>query len=441
MNAAKNGPRGITYNEFRTFLEENKGIPDEENEAFVLDYFIEEERGAPNANEYEEDRVRFVAVFSTKRLLQNAMNALIIHVDGTYKLNRENYPLQLFGTTDKNRAFHNIAFAIVSNEDIASYEFCFRSINARFCEIFEQNIKINILVSDISAAIKAAFKRVYPDGKEVSCFFHVKKNIQTYLKSSPNKDGILADIDKLQLCENVFVFDFACRLFSEKWVKKQRNFVRYFERQWLKDGIKNWYEGVGPYIPSTNNALESTNKRIKDDFNLRHRCPISVFKTRVFTILKQYSLDYTDGKRKVKEVVEIDKKNWIAGKDWAKSPKIPTLESENAEYSYYYVPAGNGSLSVTAEAIEAHKNLSYGNFHQFVSNHFGIWKVSLPKDKDSFGDAQCTCPQFFKVYICKHIIGMGLRLKLVDIPLEIRKLETVQGRGRPKKTGLALSRI
>lgn len=124
----QNGPGAISYAEFERSLLEMKNVPNDEKEGFVLNFFFKKEGRQPNVNHYEDDQLHFAAVFSTKRLLQNALNATIMHVDGTYKLNTENYPLQVFGTTDKNRTFHMIAIAIVSNEDIDTYEFCFRAI-------------------------------------------------------------------------------------------------------------------------------------------------------------------------------------------------------------------------------------------------------------------------------------------------------------------------
>lgn len=51
---------------------------------------------------------------------------------------------------------------------------------------------------------------------------------------------------------------------SELWVRKYANndkvetFMDYFETNWL-DTNANWYEGYANDVPSTNNALESTN--------------------------------------------------------------------------------------------------------------------------------------------------------------------------------------
>jgi len=55
-------------------------------------------------------------------------------------------------------------------------------------------------------------------------------------------------------------------------------------------------------------------------------------------------------------------------------------------------------------------------------------------------DGLCTCPKFLKAYICKHLLGIAIRLKLVCPPLEARNLEIgkKRNRGRPSKAKKAL---
>ena len=54
----------------------------------------------------------------------------------------------------------------------------------------------------------------------------------------------------------------------------------------------------------------------------------------------------------------------------------------------------------------------------------------------------CTCPQFFKRGVCKHIIGISIRLGLTQAPLEAKSVPLGQKRkrGRPSKAKPALVR-
>jgi hypothetical protein len=78
-----------------------------------------------------------------------------------------------------------------------------------------------------------------------------------------------------------------------KWAK-YTDFCDYFQREWL---LKNrmWYEGAGPCIPSTNNALESTNSSIKKEDTFRDRKGLHEFKIMLLEMASKWSKDYTSG--------------------------------------------------------------------------------------------------------------------------------------------------
>ncbi len=70
-------------------------------------------------------------------------------------------------------------------------------------------------------------------------------------------------------------------------------------------------------------------------------------------------------------------------------------------------------------------------FDIFTFRHFCFrlyegesWKVTLSDNASEWQHGICNCPSFFKEYICKHIVGMSIRLKFCrppsaakDIPL------------------------
>lgn len=436
-----NGPSATTHEQLHSFFEANKTVPEDSDVPFCIDFFIELKKGKADPNKLNEDDLIFSAIFTTKRLLENTLNAHNIHVDGTYKLNYENYPLLVFGTTDKERKFHLIALAISSNENTAAFEFCFESLEQSVADLFIKSIPAEVLVSDACEAIKVAFRRAFPNAKEVTCWFHVKKNVETRLRSSPNKEQIMADIRWLQLCSDINVFRYACGLFIEEWINIERDFIRYFQKQWLKEGCQNWFEGFMNFTPSTNNSLEATNKRLKDDFNLRSRCMLSSFKGRLFAMLMQYSQEYRDNKRAFKLFVALNDQAWKEGIEWAKSGKSVITEADASnKMDHYFVPTGD-AMVVSSESVDVYKALAYDSFDDFYTKHFKLWRVSMSRDRNHFDETTCTCPVFFKMYTCKHMIGMGLRMKHLDIPAAINLVGGRRRRkGRPLKIGPALSK-
>jgi hypothetical protein len=59
------------------------------------------------------------------------------------------------------------------------------------------------------------------------------------------------------------------------------------------------YEGIDPGLPSSNNALEATNKDIKDSFTFRERLPMNEFLELLFKIVRKWSKDRVPGGGKI----------------------------------------------------------------------------------------------------------------------------------------------
>ena len=62
------------------------------------------------------------------------------------------------------------------------------------------------------------------------------------------------------------------------------------------------------------------------------------------------------------------------------------------------------------EIVLAYKRLmltaNFSNFTQYYSTAFGYYCVKMPEDMNNSNwlTGTCTCPSYFKQYICKHIL-------------------------------------
>lgn len=65
--------------------------------------------------------------------------------------------------------------------------------------------------------------------------------------------------------------------------------------------------------------------------------------------------------------------------------------------------------------------------------------MELEKNEE-WRKAKCSCPAFLKNYICKHVVGMGIRLKRREPPPAAKTVPTEEKRkrGRPAKAKPAL---
>ena len=105
--------------------------------------------------------------------------------------------------------------------------------------------------------------------KKELCWFHVTKNVDTQLnaiKDKKMKAELRQDIEFMQLIKNETIFDAAIKLFEKNWKSKKcpliNNFIDYFINEWYMSNTE-WFEGFAIGYPSSNNALEATNGKIK----------------------------------------------------------------------------------------------------------------------------------------------------------------------------------
>jgi len=120
--------------------------------------------------------------------------------------------------------------------------------------------------------------------------------------------------------------------------------------------------------------------------------------------------------------------------------------------THYYVSASD-QASITNNDVNEYKvsfrEANWSKFDEFKVDEFKIWQIEMPHKPDldddfnkTWKDSTCSCPYFYKDFICKHIIGIAIRLKLCS-PLAYVKdvvCERKKKRGAPKKNSKALLR-
>lgn len=191
---------------------------------------------------------------------------------------------------------------------------CYRKTNEQKAsssryKIHNYDMKPTVLISDMSGAIHNGAKAVLGIYIFIrACWFHMKKALRLQLaqliKDKRTQIAILSDVDTLQLSQNPDVFNRASKLFIQKY-QKHKEFVSYFNDEWLVQH-RNWYEGCTPIpSPSTNNALESWNSLIKKEKSYRNRFPLNQFLNLFSEWHLQWSQEYTSGMKQVFEIPTV----------------------------------------------------------------------------------------------------------------------------------------
>jgi hypothetical protein len=169
-------------------------------------------------------------------------------------------------------------------------------------------------------------------------------------------------------------------------------------------------------IPSTNNALEAFNRVILEENTLRERLPIFRFSIILREYIRSWSLKYTARTKEVHLHPVIDLELWTKSYQWVKQGKkiIPNGPT-------YTVPSEDAS-EIELRDLEKNKNMDFHNFEEYKSVMFNVWTTTIPEDQNKWLQGECKCPAFFKKQICKHIVGIAVRLRYAIPPPEAKTI-------------------
>lgn len=239
----------------------------------------------------------------------------------------------------------------------------------------------------------------------------------------------------MQLARSGPIFDAASELFVKKWAKVSKDLVKYFENEWLVQH-RNWYEGFRPKTPSTNNALESKNKGIKDEHTLRERLDLGQFRVVLCAMIKQWSTEYTSGLNILNSgVPNIELDQWTNGYNFARS-NVNVNSKRSGCQVIYTIPTGSSTND------ESFNISTWKKFEDYREKAFGFVHTSFnhPITAENWKFGECDCTNGFKLFVCEHIIGIALRLKITEAPPAAKTIPIGQKRkrGRPAKAKPAL---
>lgn len=199
---------------------------------------------------------------------------------------------------------------------------------------------------------------------------------------------------------------------------------------------KNWYEGFKSKTPSTNNALESSNKVIKDEQTLRERFDLSQFRGVLFSMVEQWSTEYSTGLNKINfGAPNVKLEIWTEGYNFARSNVKITSERNEGKIIY--------SIPMLSDAVDGAENYAkWTAFDEYKREAFAVTHTSFsyPVTSENWLFAECDCSDGFKLFVCQHMVGIALRLKIVTAPSEAKTIPIGQKRkpGRPPKSKPAL---
>jgi hypothetical protein len=213
---------------------------------------------------------------TTKRLLLK-MNrnpaTFVFHWDATYKINSLAYPVLICGISDPSGKFHPVAFFIISQESTEEYVWALRELMKAYKEVVGRDLKIDYVMGDAGKAPVAATKALQPELNVktlLMCFYHMVACVVKRLGAVHVRVKALVSRYMFKMHESRHNEECDMHWYEAKaqWetceVLVFKDFVEYFQQQWIFGDCCNWQVYHTPSgFPTTNNPCELFNKHFK----------------------------------------------------------------------------------------------------------------------------------------------------------------------------------
>ena len=217
-----------------------------------------------------------------------------------------------------------------------------------------------------------------------------------------------------------------------------QGFVNYFYDSNIVR-YKGWHAGRFVGAPSTNNGLEATNNVIKTHYTFHERLPMGPFLDLLKSMIHDWSVERSDKAVNTKIFATepiVDLKLMTEAYNWRRGK--PTVRVSK---NIYFIAPGSGvqmKAADTTKFLRQRELKNWKRFDTYIRHQNSIWMVTF--NTTNWKTSSCTCPTFFKTYLCKHIVGVALMSKLFAVPPEAKAIPLGQKRkrGRPAKSRKAL---
>ncbi len=137
---------------------------------------------------------------------------------------------------------------------------------------------------------------------------------------------------------------------------------------------------------------------------------------------------------------------WTEAYQWVKLRKEVKHDTATDGTKTSFVCATGNDEPISEIMVQQYKDaeegLNWDSFDDLKRWRFSMWKISLKPDE--WDMAVCSCPIFLKRHICKHTVGVAIRLQCDGcvVPREAKMLTPLAKRkpGRPSKARGAVIR-
>ncbi len=182
---------------------------------------------------------------------------MVLHMDCTFKLNDNRFPLVIIGVTDAAQQLHVLSVSIMSHHTYATYLKVVQGLKDLVPRLLPQvTFMPAYVMTDAEVAERKALLSVFLQVQPIMCYFHVKKACKDKLRGNAEKEVILQDIGEVHLTLTQEELDTKFTPKFNHWLVNSDTFAMYFYHQWVTGEFSEWQIYCStPGVATTNNSV------------------------------------------------------------------------------------------------------------------------------------------------------------------------------------------
>ena len=365
---------------------------------------------------------------------------VVLHMDGTFKLNENEFPVITLGISDGAQHMHIMSLSIISHRTEDMYLRVIQGFKDILCDLFPHvSFNPKYLMTDAERAERTALVSIFPEADPLMCYFHVIKASKDKLSGNKHRDIMLKDITSLHMSQTQEEFDCKWTTVFNHWMINCTEFALYFKKQWVEGEFKEWkIFNSSPGCATTNNSLESFNATLKKCFTDRKRYKVG--KCIAFIISSVISFIFLVWRNKVKTIIT----NYTLFHYYKCIGVLCHLllnqfihhESLNRKHGRKPFML---KRAPTREVLYKVRELEDDNRYLITKDGVGTYLVeNLVKDCCYVVDVKqstCGCPAYAKWGYCKHIIYFLQEYNLSSSLIKTTRKFVNRGNAKKAKVG------
>ena len=164
---------------------------------------------------------------------------VVLHMDGTFKLNENEFPVITLGISDGAQHMHIMSLSIISHRTEDMYLRVIQGFKDILCDLFPHvSFNPKYLMTDAERAERTALVSIFPEADPLMCYFHVIKASKDKLSGNKLRDVMLKDITSLHMSQSQQEFDCKWTTVFNHWMVNCTEFALYFKKQWVEGEFK-----------------------------------------------------------------------------------------------------------------------------------------------------------------------------------------------------------